>query len=152
MSSFLNSFQLATLTGVFRNHWETFSSGIGNYVTVYKAPTQVINNPDSINFDGYGPDNNGSVTDITYIENSRQIPCQILYPKDMNTLPFAQLRLNLDTNDLMIKVDQDGADYLNAGKNERIIVNGQTYNPNDSFNVQNYFGLKFYYYKLVITK
>lgn len=152
MSSFLTSTQLSNLTGVFQKHFDSFGSGIGNVITVYKEPIQQINNPDSINFGGYGPDSNGSQTDITYVEVSRQIPAQILYPKDTKSLVFAQLRTNIDINDLIIKVDQAGADYINAGKVERILVNGAMYNLKSSVpNVQNYFGLRFYYYQLGVT-
>jgi hypothetical protein len=152
MPSFLSQATINSLTGTFRSHFEQFSSGIGNYITVYKESLQSINNPDSINIYGYNSDTNSSNTDITYIEQKRDIPAMIMYPANASSVGFPQLRTDIDTNSLTIKVDQDGADYINNGKTERIIVNGIIYNLKSATpNVQNFFSLRFYYYSLGVT-
>ena len=69
MSSFLNSSQITNLQDTFQNHFDTFSSGISNYVTVFREPTKLINNPNSLNLFGYSEDS-FNLTDITYQPNT----------------------------------------------------------------------------------
>lgn len=151
MAGFLNSSQISNLTGIFQKHFEQFSSEIGNIITVIKEPIQVINSSNSLSLPGYSNESLNE-TDISYSEVSANIPAMIIYPKDANTLPFSQLKINIDKNDLFVKVEASGAAYIDNGKNERVIINGLSYNIQDTPNVQSFMGLKFYYYKCVATK
>ena len=146
MSSFLNSSQLDNLTGTFYRHWEQFSTGIGNTVTIYKEPIENISNSNSLNMYGYGGENNGSKTDITYTEVSKTIPAMIIYSKDIKSQSFTQIRADITINELFIKVKEEDKNYIMDGKTERALINGLYYDVNPDYNVQNYFGLKFYYF------
>ncbi len=151
MSSFLNLNQLNQLTGIFNRHFDTFSSGINNYITVLKEPTKIINNTNSLNMPGYSNDSL-NLSDITYIPVSGVFPAMIIYPKDAKIQSFTQLNLNLDKNDIAIKVKEDCKNYIINGKTENIIVNNNLYNSNDTPVIQNFFGSKYYYFKLTATR
>jgi len=153
MSSFLNSTQLSLLTGTFQNHFDTFSSGINNYVTIYKEPLQVIQNPDSQSIFGYSSDTTvNSNSDITYQNISATYPAMIIYPGDPKELAWPQIKTSLSTNEIMIKVKSDAKDYIVNGKTERIVANGVSYNIQTTPKIQNYFGSLYYYFKCVETQ
>lgn len=147
MSSFLNASQIETLTGTFARHFEQYSSGIGNYVTVYKEPIKVFNNVNSVNVYGYDSQDNNANTEITYTEVSKTFPAMILNGKDIKGEQSLQLKLGFTLSDLFIKVDEENRNYLMNGKNERAIINGLTYDIGADYGTQNYFGLKYYYFK-----
>lgn len=148
--SFLSSTQIDYLTGTFDRHFAQFSTGINNYVHIYKEPIQVINNSSSVSLAGYGNDSLSN-SDITYQEVSQTFPAMIINSKNLSSQSFTQLNFSIDKNDIFIKVKEDAKDYIINGKNERIDVNGQKYNNIVAFGVQNYFGSLYYYFKLNLT-
>lgn len=150
MSAFLSSTTISNLTGIFERHFSQYSSGINNYCTIYKEPLQIINNSAAEVLAGYGSDSMSN-SDITYQEVSQTFPAMIINSKDITSQPFAQLNLSVDKNSVFIKVKQTAKDYINNGKTERVILNGQTYNNIGSYGVQNYFGSFYYYFKLDST-
>jgi len=151
LSSYLNSNQLADLTGQFSNLFATFSTGISNYVTVIKEPIKVIQNSSEQVLAGYGGENQ-NIQDVVYQPVTGIFPAVIIYPNSMTERQFGQLKFNLDENQISIKVDSTTADFLTRGKTERILVNDSYYNMEITPRVQNYFGLKYYYFKLTSTK
>ena len=152
MSSFLNQLQIDNITGVFQKHFNQFSTGINNFVTIFKEPLSVVSNTAGVNIYGYGPDNNGNITDVTYQEIKGVVPCVIINSKNINSLPFLQLQTSIDENSLFIKVDESGRNFITQGKNEKCVINGQDFNIIPRYSVQNYFGLKFYYFKCDLTQ
>lgn len=152
MSSFLNSTQLGNLQSVFQNHFDTFASGISNYVTVYREPTKVINNVNSLNLFGYSEDSLNP-TDITYQPNTGYFPCMVISPQSIQTKQFTELKFSLDKNEIYIKVEDNCRDYIQREKVEHMLVNNIKYNLVSNYpQIQNYFGLKFYYFKLEATQ
>jgi len=151
MSSFLVQSQIDSLTGIFSSHYDTFSSGSNNFISVIKQPIKQINNTYSNVLPGYGS-TNMNVQDITYQYVTGVFPAMIIYPHTLATNQFAQLKFNLDENSLLIKVKQDCKDYILTDKTLRILVDGQEYNPELGFAVQSYFGSRYYYFRLTITK
>lgn len=147
MPSFLNGEQIARLTGTFQNHFETFSSGINNFVTLYKEPIQVISNPNDVNVYGYNNQDVNSNASITYQEVSKTFPAMILHGKDIKSQPAINLAAGFTLSDLFIKVDEENKDFIMNGKNERALINGLVYDINPDYTTQNYFGVKFYYFK-----
>jgi len=146
--SFLTPSQLTTLSGTFARHFSQFSSGISNFVTIYKEPLQTINNLNSQSIYGYSSDTTiNSNSDISYTEVSQTFPAQILYSNDIKSLPFPQMKTDISNSDIFIKVDEAGKNYIINGKTERAQINGQIYDLSSTYKVQNYFGLKFYYFK-----
>ncbi len=149
--AFLNSSQIQGLQDTFKNHFEQFSSGSDNYISVVKSPIKIINNPSEEVLPGYGPENM-NVQDITYQPVTGVFPAIIIYPKTLQSNQFGQLKFNLDENQIMIKVREDAKNYLITDKTERILIDGQYYNNELTFSVQSYFGLKYFYFKLTSTK
>src|SRR5258708_3983478 len=122
MSSFLNQSQLNSLQSEFSNHFDTFSSGSNNFITVIKSPVQTINNFNANVLPGYGPDNM-SVTDITYQPPVTGVfPDIIIYPHTLQSTQFGQLKFNIDSNQVMVKVKEICKDFLINNKTERILI------------------------------
>lgn len=151
MSSFLNQITIDNLTGIFDRHFSTFSSGIGNFITIIKEPIQIINNSSSTNIYGY-PSDSLNNSDVTYQAISGIYPAMILYPGDLKEQIFTQIKTSLDINDVMIKVKSECKDYIMSGKTEGIIINGLRHNVEQSPKIQNYFGSLYYYFKCTLTQ
>lgn len=152
MPSFLNQTQINSLTGLFQNHFETFSSGSNNFITVIKTPLDTVINPNGLVLPGYGVDNI-NITDITYAPPvTGYFPAMIIYPHTLNTSQFGQLKFNIDDNQVLIKVKEDCKNFLLRDKTERIFVDDQVYNMELTYSAQSYFGSKYYYFKLTSTK
>ncbi len=152
MSSFLNQSQISSLTGIFSNHFDTFSSGSNNYITVVKTPVQTINNVNSNVLPGYGSDNL-NVTDITYQPPVTGVfPAIIIYPHTLQSTQFGQLKFSIDSNQVMVKVKEDCKNFIVNNKTERIFIDNQTYNNELTYSIQSYFGSKYYYFRLTSTR
>ena len=151
MDSLLNSNQINDFTVIFGSHFQTFASGSNNFISVIKAPIQVINatNPNALA--GY-PTDTFNITDITYQPITGVFPAIIIYPHNLQANQFGQLKFDIDENQVVIKVMQDAKDYILIDGLERIIIDDQTYNAQRTFKVQSFLGLKYYYFKLTITK
>ncbi len=153
MSSFLSSSQLSHLTGVFSRHFSTFGTGINNNFILIKEPIKSINVGinDSNILPGYNNDDFNQV-DISYIVNSGQYPCIPIYPSNLNEKQFTELKFSLSDNQVMLKVEESTKNQIIQGKNEYVILNDQHYDIGPDFKIQNYFGLKYYYFKLTSTQ
>lgn len=152
MSSFLSSSQLTNLTGTFSRLYETMSTGIGNYVDVYREPLKIINNVNSLNIFGYSEDSLNS-SDITYSVQSGRFPCIPLYSTNTNSKQFTELKFTLDKNEIAVKVEDSARQYIQQEKVEYLVVNNVKYNLTSSTPyIQNYFGKLYYYFKLEVTQ
>ena len=148
---FLNTQQVAEIQSIFSNHFSQFASGNNNYISVVKQPISIINNQGENVLAGFGAESMNQ-QDITYQPVTGVYPAIIVYPKDQKKQQFGQLKFDLNENQVQIKVEEDCKNYLLNGKTERIIVNGTAFNMETAYNVQNMMGLKYYYFKLTITK
>lgn len=135
--STINSF-----TGEFQNHFDTFKS-IRGPITVNKEPIRVVSRPKAPNF-GYAE----PIATDTYIPVYQNISGIIIYPKDQDQNFFGEGRVAVPNGDVTIKVDINGKNYIESGKNEYFQVEGVKYNQIGESRIQNYFGLRFYYYTL----
>lgn len=135
-------------TGIYRSFFYDMSIGRNSYVTVYKEPIQIINNPTNDNvLPGYNSDAINS--DITYQAVSGIYPCVPIYPyKNINSDKLMQLKFVLDANQVVIKVLQDARDFIVNGKNEKVIVDNLPYTILMDYQVQNFWGDRYYYFKL----
>ncbi len=152
MYELLSAAQQSELTGVFSNHFSLFAEQSQNEILIIKAPVQQINNSGADVLPGYGGDTL-NVIDITYNPPVTGIyPAIIIYPHQLNTSQFGQLKFNIDDNQVMIKVEENAKNFLLQDKTERIIIDNQVYNPELTFKIQSFLGLKYYYFKLTSTK
>ncbi len=148
MSLPLPQSSIDNVTGQFELFFQQMSVGRNSYVSVVKQPLQVINNPNSDLLAGYGQDNQ-NISDINYIPETGIFPCVTIYPRNMNLDKFASMKFQIDLNQVLIKVKEEGRDFiLNGTKTERVYVDNIPYIPQNTPVIQNFFGLKYYYFKL----
>lgn len=133
---------IASFTGEAQNHFDTFCSVAGPII-VNKEPIRTISAVNYPNF-GYSQPLNAD----TYTPVYRQISGYAIYPKEQDQKMFSEGRLNIPQGDVTIKVDVNGKNFIESGRTESIQVDGVTYNNISDFRIQNYYGLKFYYYDL----
>ena len=152
MSSLLNSSNIAYITGQFQNLWKTLSTGRNSYITIVKEPIKIINQSNSLNVYGYSEDSLNQ-SDITYTPVTGTFPSVVLYNNAMNSKQFTELHFSLDENQIIVKLDKPGRDYMKDGKVEYVIVEDNKFNlVSSTERIQNYYGLKFYYFKLQATQ
>ena len=144
--------QQSQLSGIFAEHFPLFSTQSSNFVTIVKTPVQTINNINANVLAGYGSDNM-NLSDISYLPPvTGTYPAIIIYPKQLDTTQFGQLKFAIDENQVMIKIEEDAKNFILNDKTERIIIDGQAYNPELTFKVQSFLGLKYFYFRLTSTK
>lgn len=149
----INQTTIANLTGNFDSFFQIMSTGRNSYCTVVKEPIKIISNstPDVI-LPGY-PTESINQTDITYEPNTGVFPCVAIYPyKSMPSTKSPEMKFDFDQNALYIKVKEDCRNFIKEGKTERIIVDNLSYTNQDIEQVQNFMGLRYYYFKLVSTQ
>ncbi len=152
LSNLITSTQATELSGIFSQHFPLFSTDSNNFITIIKAPVQQINNSGADVLPGYGGDT-FNVTDITYNPPVTGVyPAIIIYPHQLNSSQFGQLKFNIDDNQIMVKLEENAKNFILEGKVERIVINDQVYNPELTFKIQSFLGLKYYYFKLTSTK
>ena len=132
-------------TGAFGNHFDTFSDGVN--ITVFKEPIQVIGTPIDDNYAGYENSN----PSITYIPVSGVFPAIKVFKKGGDDSYSIQTKVRNPEQIIRIKVKPDARDYIENGKNDCIMLNGNKYNDISTSDTQNFFGLVYYYYDLQKT-
>ncbi len=142
MPSLIPSGQIEMFTGTLNNHFLTFSRDI----VVFKAPQRLVTQSDTNLYLGYG--NESAETNVTYIPVSGVYPAIVTFPKIQSPDKLSEAKVLLESCFARIKVRQDCRDYIRQGKTEKIIIDGDTYNPNGNGATQHYLGLKFYYFDL----
>ena len=143
----LSSQEIHNLTGEMERLFITMSSGRNSYVTIIKAPIEVINDSTQDVMAGYGPENMDKTT-ITYIPKTGVYPCVTVYPyKNMPKDSFTQLKFVLDLNSVVIKVKENCRTFIHDGKNQNVIIDNLLYTIQKDEQIQNYWGSKYYYFK-----
>lgn len=134
-------------TGALRDHFDTFSNW--RSVIVNKEPIKLINTTEN-SLMGY---NNSSVENYTLIPVSGVFPCVIVNALKDNErdLINTQVKTRGAANESKIKVKEDCKNFILSGKTLNIIVDENVYNITSNFEVQNYLGLKYYYFNLQNT-
>lgn len=139
---------ISYVTGQFDLFFHQMGSGRSCFVSILKEPLKIINNSGDNIFDSYGQENQ-NITDITYKVRSGIFECVPIYTNAMNIDKFVSMKFNLDLNSMYIKLKEDGASYIMDGtKTERVYVDGIPYIPQNTPKIQNFFGLRYYYFKL----
>jgi len=131
------------MTGKLMDHFTTFSREI----CINKSPIQTINQINTNVIYGYGEES-APQTEISYTFVSGIYPAIILYNKGTKNANELDTKLMLNPNATYIKIKKDARDYIKNGKTESIIMDGNTWNIAGNEAVQDYLGLKFYYFEL----
>lgn len=127
MAGFLTNDEIAGLTGQMWTHFLTFSTN--HNLIVHKEPLKVLNSN-------------------TYVPVSGVYPVMTVnkHPKELQLAATA-----LPAGQVKIKVAEDCRNFINNGKNQFFELDGLKYNLAEDETVQNYLGLKFYYFILKRT-
>lgn len=122
-------------------------------VTIHQEPIQnVISEPENFIF-GYSADSQTTDSQITYTPVYDVFSGLIIYPfkAKSQSLGMFDNKLQLNPNNIYLKVRKDARDYIKTGgKVEKIEADEETWNLVEGFKVQqqNYLGLKFYYFEV----
>ena len=150
MALLIPSGQIAIFTGIMGDHFETFSNN--RNITIFKEPTKTITTIPINDYPGY--ENSSNETNITYTTVSGIYPAIIRYKKpagstnqDLESVNMRNLK-----GDVTIKVKQDCFNYVKNGKTEYFEFDNKQFNQISDEAVQDYLGLKFYYFGLESTK
>ncbi len=149
MPSLLSQATTDLITGRFGDLYDTMAV---NNIIINKRPIEVINNPATTILPGYG-EASTPITDVTYIPVSGIFPAIIISPHKANIKPdfIIDAKILLNVNSTYIKVKQDCRDYIRNGHTESIQFDNNYYNVVSIEQLQNFLGLKFYYFELKQT-
>jgi hypothetical protein len=149
MPSLLTSNQITVFTGIFADHFSTFSREGARQITVHKEPLKTLNVSTPLPVYGYESSNE---TSYSYTPVYSSFPAIIVYTPVQQTKELEELKNSINKGEVRIKVEQDCRDYIEDGrKTERVEFDGKSYNMISSDGVQNFLGLIYYIYKLENT-
>lgn len=143
MSLLFSAAVAASFTGEFAKHFDTFAQWTP--IVVNKEPIKSLN-VSVPTYNSYGNDDNNQ--DYTLIPVSATFSGIVIYPPQKVDLENKTAKFMLASNQVMIKVKQEARDYINNGKTENVIVDGNIYNVSTTYKVQHYLGLEYYYFTL----
>jgi len=124
MASLLSDTEKASITGAFGDVFDTFAKPI----VIWKEPVKVVSD---LNLDflyGY-EDDSSSTASVTYQPVSG-IYSGIISRKGKNSDgdEYYDAGFYLKDNQIRIKVEEDARDFINSGKNERLVIDDNDYN------------------------
>lgn len=149
--SFLTADKTAYLTGIFHSgHWLSFSAH--EDLIIHRKPAETISNINASYQYGYGRSNSNE-SNITYTAQSGVYPCILRHKNDKQENQFIpEAMLTVIDGDVRIKVLSETKDYIEAEAAESFQIGDQFYEAQSEYFVQNFLGLKYYYYDLKKTK
>ena len=146
-SNLVSTSERTSFTGILGDHYETFKRDI----IIFKEPINTINNINNDNYVGY--------SETQQIGNYTTTTVSGIYPAIVNSLNnqpqdfIAEIKaINAGgKGKIKIKVEKPARDYINNGKTELILVDGNSFNLAGSERIQNYLGLVYYIFELEST-
>jgi len=147
----LNSTVSSFFSGALGDLFDTVArSRPDRYITVFKEPIKNFAVDNQNVLAGYGE--NISANDFTLTPVSGTFPAVIIYSKaeDSDSLSTEILTSSIQ-NKVKIKVEQDASDFISTDRTLNIIVDGQIFNVISQYKVQDYCGLRYFYYDLQQT-
>jgi len=143
----VNTTQRAILTGFLGDHYDSFKRNI----VIFKEPINTINNINNDNYLGYN--------ETQQLQNYTTTTVSGIYPAIINSLNNQPQDLITEIKainaggkgKIKIKVEQPARDYINNGKTELILVDGNPFNLAGGERIQNYLGLVYYIFELEST-
>ncbi len=148
MATLISSDEIAVLTGIFYDNFQTFA--FFNTIRVNKSPLETIINT-GLNY-SYGYGGASQENNIVYTPVYQDFNAIVKYNTPTDKITMTDIKIDLSDGEAMIKVDNSARNYIEDGKTENVNLNGYTYNIISDAKVQNYLGLRFYYYKIGKTK
>ena len=145
MASLISASEKANLVKIFTDIFDTFKREI----IVHKEPIKVV---DQINLTQiFGYDEFSNETNYSYETNNKTIYAVVRYSANHGFSDIDKNTINVIAGDASIKVDKGGRDYINAGKNEKIVIDGKTFNVDGQEMIQRFLDNEFYIFNLKLT-
>ncbi len=145
MPSLISASEKANLVKIFTDIFDTFKREI----VIHKEPIKVVNQINLTQIFGY--DEFSNETNYSYETNNKTIHAVVRYSNNHGFSDLDKNTINLIAGDVSIKVDQAGRDYINAGKNEKIVIDGKTFNVDGQEIIQRFLDSEFYIFNLKLT-
>jgi hypothetical protein len=143
MASLLSSTEIAGITGIFGDIFDTFKRD----VVIYKEPKKVISQINTENIFGYGEPSNA--VNYTYTPQSGTYSAKIRYIERSSDDPYVvQLGSDIETSIVRLKVRDDARQYINQGKTEKIEFDGKSFKVRGNEIIKNFLGSELYVFYL----
>jgi hypothetical protein len=142
MPSLIPDIEKVALTGALLDHFDTFKR---QSIIIYKEPQKIINQIFTDGYVGYG--DNSFIENVTYVPVSGIYEGMFLNRNEQPLQTIYEIKSTVNTEGrARIKVREEARDFIDNGKTERIEIDGVSFNLSSDKSVQDYLGLKFYYY------
>jgi len=146
MANLIDSDAKLYLTGALNDHFDTFSRDI----IIFKKPQIDPITPNESNLVGYG--DSAQYPNITYTINSGIYPAIRMIKNDQPIIFLDEAKVTLiGQGKARVKVREDAKNFIENGPNERVVIDGMSFNFSNEKYPQNYLGLIFYIYHLEAT-
>lgn len=145
MPSLLAGQDMFWATGSLFDHFLTFSQQI----IINKEPKKTISNVSTPSLAGYS--NRRQEISYELTPQSGIMNAIVTYPSSQNAVDENNLQIRIKEGEVSIKTTGNAKDYILDGKTENILIDDKVYNLTSSYKVQQFLGLKFYYFKLTET-
>ena len=150
--SLLSNLEIDTFTGIYAQHFDTFSYSRTRLLQIHKEPTKTLVNAPAPAFYGYGQPPQAQLQNFVLTPVSGIYPVVVNYEKKQNEIEIDEVKNTNEDGKVRIKVEKNCRDFIEDGKkNEKFVVDGNTFNQITSDNVQSFLGLKYYLYTLERT-
>lgn len=132
----------------FEKHFDLFSAN--STIIVHKESKKIILNQNTNHFPGY----NNPIQEFENIAVNASFPALIIYKRiaDDPDSNLTEIKTAISNNICKIKVERDARDYINLGKTECVEFDEKKWIVVGGEKVQNYMGLKYYYFDLIESK
>ena len=147
MSSLISSTELADLVSGIRNHYETFASQ--HSLIVIKEPLQQIVDVNNNEYYGYGYQ--GAEQNYVLVPQSGIFNCMTYDVNSWKDEYFNPVPVALSKGDIIIKVESETKNYIDDGKTNLAILDGESFNVIGGPLPKNYGNQWYYYYSLLRT-
>ncbi len=147
MSILISSTERVSFVSGIRDHFETFAST--HTLTVVKEPQQTVVDINTNEYNAYGYQN--SPSNYNFVQESGVWNCMTYSPESWDDNDFDPIPNTLTKGDLIIKVETPASNYIDNGKNNRVIVDSQTYNIVGGPLMKSYITQAYFYYSLERT-
>jgi hypothetical protein len=147
MAMLLSTGDIHAFSGAFIDHFDTFSDK--RDIVVYKEPKKTVIQSADLPMAGYGASSNPENYQLTPV--SGVFPAIIRYKRLQKQFPLPDLQTSINKGTVTIKVQEHARNFINEGKTECIQFDNKSWNVIGTDAVQNYLGVKYYYYDLEVA-
>lgn len=143
MATLLSSTEIAGITGIFGDVFDTFKRD----VVIYKEPKKVISSINTESIFGYGEPSNA--VNYSYVPQSGTYSAKVRYIERASDDPYVmQLQSDVETTMVRLKVRDDARQYIKKGKTEKVEFDGKSFKIRGNEIIKNFLGSELYVFYL----